>query len=293
LIFATTVGVVLLNSAAALAANSAAPHNDDPWEKLNRRFYSFSEGLDRFLLRPAALTYSHVLPSPLRTGLRNLLSNASEPPTIINYVLQARFHRAGKETGRFLLNTVVGLGGLFDVATVDGLEHVSTNFGVTLGRWGAKPGPYIYLPIGGPTTVRGVIGTAVGGALDPLYWINYPHKTVVSIGRAVVSGLDLRAEADSSLKSLLADATDPYATIRSAYLQNLQSQVDGGALPAQALPDFDDATTPAAPPSSASPPPAPPPSSDAPAPDPTPRTDAPNPPPAPAQPAAPAPSPAQ
>jgi phospholipid-binding lipoprotein MlaA len=300
LIFATAVGVVLLNSATALAANSPAPHNDDPWERLNRKFYSFSEGLDHAILRPAAMAYAHVLPSPLRIGLRNLLSNASEPPVIINYVLQARFHHAGSETGRFLLNTVAGVGGLFDIATGAGLEHQGTNFGITLGRWGAKPGPYVYLPIGGPTTVRGLIGTAVGGALDPLYWINYPHKTAVSIGRAVVSGLDLRAEADSSLKSLLADATDPYATIRSAYLQNLQSQVDGGALPAQALPDFDDTTTP--PPATANPgtaaSPATPPATDAPSPatghaePPAAQSPAPTPAPDPAQPAAPAPSPA-
>ncbi len=298
LIFATTVSVVLLSSAAASAANSAAPHNDDPWEKLNRRFYSFSEGVDRAFLRPAALTYSHVFPSPLRTVLRNLLGNASEPPTIINYVLQARFHHAGKETGRFLLNTTVGLGGIFDIATPAGLEHDATNFGITLGRWGAGPGPYVYLPVGGPTTVRQLIGTAVGGALDPLYYINYPHKTAVSLGRAVVSGLDLRAESDSSLKSLLADATDPYATIRSAYLQNLQSQVDGGALPAQGLPDFDDTATANPKPSTASPPnAAPPPAPDAPA-TPTPAPEAsPAPAPTPDQPAAPAtaptPSPAQ
>jgi phospholipid-binding lipoprotein MlaA len=251
-IFATAACVVLLNNTPALAANGPAPHNDDPWERLNRRFYSFNQGLDRALIRPAAMAYSHILPSPLRTGIRNLLSNAGEPTVIINDVLQVRFKRAGRETGRFLLNTVAGVGGIFDIATGAGIEHEGTNFGITLGRYGVKPGPYLYLPVVGPTTVRGAVGAAVGGALDPLYWVNYPHKTVVSLSRAVVTGLDLRAEADASLKSLTADATDPYATLRSAYLQNLQSQVSDDNLPVQSLPDFDDVNAP--PPAAPSPP---------------------------------------
>lgn len=247
MIFATTMGVVLLNSASALAAESGASSNDDPWERVNRRIYSFDEGLDRAIIRPAAMIYSHVLPAPLRTGIRNLLSNVGEPQVVINYVLQGRLGHAGHETGRFLLNTTVGLGGLIDVASGAGLEHEGTNFALTLARYGAKPGPYIYLPVVGPSTVRGVIGTAVGGALDPLYWIRYPYRTEVSIGRTLVSGLDLRAESDNALKSLTVDATDPYATIRSAYLQNLQSQVNGDAAPAQALPDFDESPSPAKP----------------------------------------------
>ena len=110
--------------------------------------------------------------------------------------------------------------------------------------------------------------------MDPLYWIRYPHKTSISLGRALASGLDLRAESDGALKTLTSDATDPYATIRSAYLQNLQSQVNGDSAPVQALPDFDDTTSPPPatpkaqapgdqPPSDTTPPPAPP--ADAPA----------------------------
>src|ERR1700733_3044032 len=99
------------------------------------------------------MTYSHVLPKPLRTGIRNLLDNANEPPIIANDILQGRFTRAGKAMGRFLLNTVAGL------------EYESTSFPVTLGRWGVGAGPYLYLPVVGPSTVRGVIGTAVGGTL--------------------------------------------------------------------------------------------------------------------------------
>ena len=259
-IFATTVGVLLLNSTAALAADSASSPNDDPWERMNRGFYSFNQGLDRAIIRPAAMVYSHVLPSPLRTGIRHLLSNATEPATIINDILQVRFKRAGKATGRFLLNTTVGVAGLFDVASGAGLEHEGNSFAFTLARYGVKTGPYLYLPVVGPTTVRGVAGAAVGGALDPLYWLRYPHKTEVSFGRALATGLDLRAESDSTLRSLTSDATDPYATIRSAYLQNLQSQVSGENAPVQSLPDFEDVAPPAPPP----PAPAPAPSGDQP-----------------------------
>ena len=247
-IFAATVGVVLLNSTAALAADSATSSNDDPWERMNRAFYSFNQGLDRAIIRPAAMIYSHVLPSPLRTGIRHVLSNVGEPAGVINDILQVRFKRAGRATGRFLLNTTVGIGGLFDVASGAGLDHEANSFTITLGRYGVKPGPYLYLPVVGPTTVRGVVGAAVGGALDPLYWIRYPHKTEVSLGRALASGLDLRAESDSTLRSLTSEATDPYATIRSAYLQNLQSQISGENAPVQSLPNFEDVVPPASPP---------------------------------------------
>jgi phospholipid-binding lipoprotein MlaA len=244
--FATAAGVVMLYSAPALAQTPASPPNDDPWEHFNRKLYGFNEGLDRIIIRPAAMTYAHVLPNPVRSHIRNLLDNANEPPIIANDILQGRFTRAGKAMGRFLLNTVAGLGGIFDFATEAGLEYESTSFPVTLGRWGVGPGPYLYLPVVGPSTVRGVVGTAIGATLDPLYWINYPNKTAVSIGRTLITGLDLRAESDADLKSLVADATDPYATIRSAYLQNLQSQITGGNVPVQSLPEFDD-TSPAPP----------------------------------------------
>ncbi len=256
LIFATAASVVLLNSAPALAADSAAPSNDDPWERLNRRIYSFNQGLDRAIIRPAAMGYKRIAPEPLRLVIRNFLGNLGEPKVIINDILQIRPKRAALATGRFVVNSTVGLGGILDVATHTNLPHRDNGFSITLGHYGVGNGPYVYVPISGPATVRSLVGSVADGVMNPLYWIRYPNSTVVSVSLSVAHGLDLRAEIDSSLKSLTADATDPYATIRSAYLQNQQSLVNGDSDKVQSLPDFDDGATPPAP---GTPPPAPPP----------------------------------
>jgi phospholipid-binding lipoprotein MlaA len=239
---------VLLNSSPALAANSGAPSNDDPFEGFNRKVYAFNNGLDRAILRPAAMGFRRVTPAFFRKIIRNFLSNLGEPKVIANDLLQVRPVRAVQATGRFVMNSVVGLGGLIDVATEFDLPSQDNGFSITLGRYGVGQGPYLYVPVSGPATVRSLVGAVVDGFMDPRYWINYPHRTEVSIGLGLEHGLDLRGEADSALRSLTADATDPYATIRSAYLQNQQSLVNGDRKDVESLPDFDD---------SASPPPAP------------------------------------
>ena len=256
IIFATAAGVVLLNGAPALAADSTGPSHDDPWERLNRRIYSFNQGLDRAVIRPAAIGYSRIAPKPLRLIIRNFLNNLSEPKVIVNDILQLRPKRAAQATGRFVVNSTVGLGGILDVATHANLPHQDNGFSITLGHYGVANGPYVFVPISGPATVRSLIGSVADGVMSPLYWIRYPDRTVISISLGLARGLDLRAEVDGSLKSLTADATDPYATIRSAYLQNQQSLVNGDTDKVQSLPDFDDSATPPAP---GTPPPAPPP----------------------------------
>jgi len=261
LFFATVVGAMLLNSASAMAAESASASNGDPWEHWNRHVYSFNEGLDRAIIRPAAIGYSRALPSPLRLIIRNFLSNLTEPSVIINDVLQVKPKRAAQALGRLVLNSTLGIAGLLDVAATANLPHQDTSFSITLGHYGVGTGPYIYLPVVGPSTVRALVGAGVGAALDPLYWIRYPDKTAISLSRTLVHGLDLRAESDGALKTLLNDATDPYATLRSAYMQNQQSLIDGDAPPVQSLPDFDETSPPNAHPAAS-----PPPASDAPAP---------------------------
>jgi len=245
LIFATALGAVLLNGTSAWASDAGSPSKDDPWEGLNRKLYSVSQGLDRAIIRPAAMAYKRIAPAPFRMVIRNFLSNLSEPKVIANDILQLRPVRAVEATGRFLVNSTAGIGGMFDVATEVNLPGHENSFSVTLGHYGVGQGPYVYLLA--PATVRSLIGSVADGAMDPLYWIRYPHKTEVSLGLGLVHDLDLRAEADGALKSLTADATDPYATIRSAYLQNQQSLVNGDNEKVQSLPDFDDATSPSSP----------------------------------------------
>jgi phospholipid-binding lipoprotein MlaA len=225
-------------AAVSPAPTGAAPTPGDPWERLNRANYAFETQLDRHLIGPIAHLYQAITPGPIGRGIHNILTNLSEPSVFINDVLQFRPRRAGETAARFVTNSTVGLLGLIDVATKVGLPHHDNEFGVTLGRLGVKPGPYMYLPVGGPTTVRDLVGTGVDLLLDPFHWARFAQQATVNGARLVTGGLDIRVASEGELNALLSDATDPYATLRSVYLQNKQSEIDGGAGPAN-LPDFD------------------------------------------------------
>jgi len=250
-LISAAAGAMLLGAMPAQAAAPAtpaaawSPAKEDPWEHFNRRVYRLNQRLDRTVIRPVAIGYSRLLPKPLRLAIHHALGNLGEPNTIINDALQLRMTRALRSTGRFVLNSTFGAAGLFDVATRAGLTHEPNSFSTTLGRYGVPVGPYLYLPVMGPSSVRGAIGLGVDGALNPVYWARYAQRTTVAVSAAVVGGLDLRVEADGTIKALVDDAIDPYATLRSAYLQNQQSLVDGESTQLKSLPDFDQAAPPA------------------------------------------------
>lgn len=237
-------GCAVLALAAPSAAFAQARTPGDPYEHLNRRIFAFNQVLYRRVFRPAALEWKRVVPGPVRAGLRNALSNLGEPVVMFNDVLQGRAKDASVSLGRFLGNSTVGVAGLFDVAKRGGLPHHDNDFGLTLGRHGAKPGPYIYLPVLGPTTLRDGIGKAGDVVLNPFTYINYGSRTAVGIGTGISGGLNTFADADDDLQSLKRIATDEYATLRSFYLQNRQAQVDGRDVSVQSLPDFDDPSAP-------------------------------------------------
>lgn len=219
--------------------------NPDPWEGTNRKLFGIYQGLDRTAIRPSAIFYKRATPRPIRTGLHNAFSNLGEPVIFINDVLQVRFKDAGTTLGRFALNSTIGLAGLLDPATDAGLEYHANGFGTTLGRYGTPAGPYLFIPILGPSDVRDAIGSGIDALTDPLTWINFSGRTGLGIGRGVIGGLDARANADPQLKVIYSTATDPYASIRSLYLQNRQSQITGGQVDVNALPSFgDDPTSP-------------------------------------------------
>ena len=221
---------------------AAAPATvNDPWESTNRKLFGFNQALDRRVLRPGVVFYHHATPTPVRNGLHNVLTNMTEPVIIINNVLQLRPARAIRQFGRFAYNSTVGIGGVFDVATRSGLEYENADFGLTLARYGVRSGPYIFVPILGPTTVRDLVGRGVDSYVDPLNSINYDGRDVLAPTRTVLGGIDARDQVDALLKDVNRTATDPYATIRSAYLQNREAQVRGAPTSAaslQALPDF-------------------------------------------------------
>ncbi len=253
-------GTALLALATPALAQTTA--NPDPWEKFNRHSFALSQTLDHALFRPLAMAYAHILPGPVRDGIHNVLSNLGEPVVAINDILQLRFKRAATTTARLAVNTTLGIGGVFDVASKLGAPHHDNGFDITLGRLHIGQGPYIYIPILGPSSVRDLVGTGVDSLADPLHWTRYPYQTTANIVRPVLSGIDTRVRVDGQLQALFSDATDPYATLRSVYLQNEQSQVnDGQPAAEQPLPDFGDPTpsttaTPVAPPAGAPPAPA-------------------------------------
>src|SRR5688572_17843204 len=165
--------VALLLAALALGGCAHTPPDDpsDPLEGWNRGVYKFNEKADKYVLRPVAKGYDKVMPGFARTGVRNFFSNLLYPTVIVNDLLQLKFKQFGADTGRLLANTLVGLGGLLDVATSVGLEQHDEDFGQTLGYWGVGPGWYLMLPFLGPTDNRDFIGQFADSQTSPLFYL--------------------------------------------------------------------------------------------------------------------------
>ncbi|MBE7217856.1 MAG: VacJ family lipoprotein [Caulobacteraceae bacterium] len=213
---------------------------DDPWEATNRKLFNFNRVLNRVAIRPGVVFYHHATPTPVRHGLHNVLVNAGSPMVIVNYVLQLRPIHALNALGRFTINSTVGIGGVFDVAGKD-FPFQSTDFGVTMARYGVPTGPYLFVPLLGPTTIRDGAGRIVDGVADPLNSVNYAGRDVLAPVRAVLVSLDAADRLEPTVKYIDRTATDPYATIRSAYFQNRAAQARGEVTSAanlEALPDF-------------------------------------------------------
>jgi phospholipid-binding lipoprotein MlaA len=238
---------------AALYGSAGSAHADemaskaDPAEKVNRVGYAIHQFFDRHLIRPIAMTYQTVVPGLVRDGLRHVLDNLGEPNIVANDLMQGRVKMARTATLRFATNSTFGVLGVFDMATRAGLPRHENGFDLTLGRYGMKPGAYLFVPLLGPTTVRDAIGSAVNTLLDPVHAFVPHHANTFIVTKGVVDGVDQRARADSQLTAIMSDATDPYATLRSVYLQNEQSKIDDNGTALPALPDFDEDATPAKP----------------------------------------------
>jgi phospholipid-binding lipoprotein MlaA len=221
-------------TAIQVQAQTQGRHHEpgDPMEGFNRRMYRVNGTLDRLFIRPAAMGYKHALPRPVRSGLRNFFSNLSEPVVFVNYLLQLRIGKAVRTVGRFTINSTIGMGGLFDIAKRRGfnLPHHRNSFGDTLAWYGVGPGPYVFLPLVGPSTLRDVLGGPFDDAFVPVLILSKLSVTPFNDWRfiaasSVIPGLDLRAESDPELKALNASAVDPYASLRSAWLQNRAAEV--------------------------------------------------------------------
>jgi phospholipid-binding lipoprotein MlaA len=200
---------------------------NDPLEPTNRVFYAINNGLDAVVLRPLAVGYRYAVPDVVRSHVHNVLTNLDSPVTLTNDVMQAKPRRAGDTLMRFVINSTVGVAGVFDVASDWGYPVHGTDFGVTLALWGVPEGPFLFLPVLGPSNPRDASGFGVDIALDPFTWVG-KGTTVNALGyaRYGVTAVDARERVLNDLDKVKASALDPYATFRSLYRQYRASQVD-------------------------------------------------------------------
>jgi len=200
----------------------------DPWEGMNRRVFWFNLKADKYVLRPAATGYDYVLPGKVQNSIHNLLENASSPVTFANDLLQGEFKQSGVTLGRLIANSTVGVGGLFEVADHIGLPKHKSDFGQTLALWGASQGPYMMLPLLGPSNVRDGFGSSVDVFLDPLTYVYFFHDIDYGgVAQRTLSAIDFRAANMAQIDELQATSVDYYATVRSAYQQARQKHIYG------------------------------------------------------------------
>jgi phospholipid-binding lipoprotein MlaA len=227
-------------ASAALCACVTLPPNaprspQDPWESWNRGVYRFNDKLDRAVAKPVARAYVRVVPQPLRTGVTNFFANIDTPMVMINDALQGKPKAAGNDLGRFLLNSTVGIGGLFDPATSAGLSRNYEDFGLTLGHWGVHPGPFIELPVLGPSDLRDGPTKLVDAYMKPTAYIKNDY---IRYGLYLPYVVDLRASL-LPLEETLKNVYDPYAFIRDGYLARRAYLVSDGKVTEEPLVDPD------------------------------------------------------
>jgi phospholipid-binding lipoprotein MlaA len=201
----------------------------DPWESVNRGLYHFNDTLDRYTTKPIARGYRKIFPAPVRQGVTNFGHNLMTPSSALNNFLQGKPGDGVREIGRFLINTSVGIGGIFDVAANTGLEPNTEDFGQTAAVWGVPDGPFVMLPLRGPRTLRDAILMPLDFLLDPLY--HYDNSSVRD-PLYVLRIINQRAQL-LELEELLADSKDPYITLRESYLQNREFEVYDGNPPSE------------------------------------------------------------
>jgi len=208
-----------LNSVTAMAEESEI---NDPWEGFNRGVFNFNESLDRAILKPVAQGYRFIMPDVAEQGVSNFFDNLRDVVTFFNNVLQLKPVEATQDLSRVLINTTIGIGGLFDVASAMNIPKNDEDFGQTLGAWGVESGPYLVLPLFGPSTVRDGVGIIPDMYLDPL---NQVESEELRYGLKVLNVVDKRA---SLLDREGVITGDRYAFIRDAYLQKREFEVNDG-----------------------------------------------------------------
>ncbi len=212
----------LTGAASILAALSlsgcitAGANPEDPYEDFNRSMFAFNDGLDRAVIEPVAHGYRAITNEPVREGVGNFTLNLNEPLTFVNHVLQGQIPDAGATFGRFVVNTTVGIAGIFDPASAMGMQRTKEDFGQTLGKWGVGSGPYLVLPFLGSTSARDAFGLGADLALNPLNYPEFESDDEIRLGIAVLGGINAREGAIEAIDQVR-NQIDPYTTVRRLY----------------------------------------------------------------------------
>ncbi|WP_349573352.1 MlaA family lipoprotein [Azotobacter salinestris] len=217
------LGRSLVCAGLALLPVMTAVAEEDPWEGVNRAIFRFNDTLDSYFLKPVAQGYQKITPQFLEDGVHNVYRNMGDVGNLANDLLQAKFHDAGVDSSRLLLNSTLGVLGFFDVATKMGLDRNDEDFGQTLGAWGVQSGPYVVLPFFGPSTVRDAGGLVVDSYTKP-----YPYMDDDIRTRNIMFGLNVVDTRASLLSAEKLITGDKYVFIRNAYLQNREFKVQDG-----------------------------------------------------------------
>lgn len=203
---------------------SAPPKQEirDSWEPMNRPIFGMNVDIDDYAMGPVARGWKNITPGPVRRGVANVESNLEFPVRFLAHIGQAEFIAAGSELGRFLLNSTLGIAGIFDPATEAGLAVRPSDFGTMFARWGIPPGPYIVVPLLGPSTPRETIGGILTIPLDPLFWAGF-----YLIPLDVLFAINNRALADDAITQAKASALDFYVFTRDAFIQRRNREIRG------------------------------------------------------------------
>jgi phospholipid-binding lipoprotein MlaA len=207
----------VLGVLAALGACAGQPpstHPSDPLEDLNRANFALDQKAEHVVIQPVAHVYVRAVPKPVRIVVHNFFSNLRDPLVVVNELLEGRWRESGEELARFAVNTTFGILGAFDVASAMGLHRHHADAGLTLAHWGLPEGPYLVLPLLGPTTLRGAFGKGFDAALDPIDYDPYvPSRNALTLLQEVDTGAQIR-----TIERLLSQSFDPYVMARQAYM---------------------------------------------------------------------------
>jgi phospholipid-binding lipoprotein MlaA len=199
----------------------------DPLEKLNRSIFWFNDKFYFYMAKPVARVWRFIMPEPIREAASNFFRNLGMPVRLANNILQLKFRDAGIELGRFTINSTLGLGGMFDPAKSQfGIRHKSEDFGQTLGHWGIPSGPYVVLPLLGPSNIRDGVSIIPDGLIYPVYW--WIADSDVGVAAGVTAGITMNEISldKDTYESIVEEQLDPYAFLRDAYLQNRRGLIE-------------------------------------------------------------------